>query len=303
MRLEVRKLLVTPAGLEYTAICGDGADLVSIQAPKADAGRIKKACRCAAIMYGADPEHALKPVSSGEKDGMVSAVFEGTLGGWLEDFLRSVPPSLQYAEGRRLGRQLHALHQHSLDEEAADKARARQGSFMERIASYVGGKLRFSGEESAMNALSLRFDHFTGFFPSRRFGLLRPQRVTVLPDLSPVFIPVSNMIAADATEDFALMECTLAGSFPVFCAGVIDGYFLGREVPPEFWLNFALQCALYSLWYGAREAVRGTAGPAQMQQSCRRIAADFADFKSPIPVWYRARDTKDARAECLRRGW
>lgn len=303
MRIDVRELFTTPSGLEYRAISGQGADLLSIQGPKSLEGRVRQACRCASLMYASDPDHGLKGVSMGEKDGMVSAVFEGELGGWLEDFLGSVPEALQYAEGRRVGRALHALHLMDLDEKCTLRARERQGAFMERIAAYVGGKLRFMGEAAAMNALSLRYDHFSGFLPARRFGLLRPQRVTVRSDLSPVFVPVSSMVAADATEDFALMECELAGAYPVFGSGVIDGYFLGREVPPGFWLNFALQCALYSLWHCAREAIRGAAGPAEMQRICQRICADFDSFKSPIPKWYRSRETKNARAECLRRAW
>ncbi len=301
MRLSYRTLFKTPSGLEYLHLQGGGKDILSVQGAVSAEGRIRRVYACGMRLLQASPDSSLNPVACvGNADGF-NAVFEGVLGGPLREFLRHAPASLQYAQGKRTGRLLRAFHSGPLSVRQRKKASDRQSKLLERLALYISSMPHFNGDEAAVKLISSRFGHYDCNRPCMRFGQLRHDRIYVKGDLSIVFLPSSTLGPGDASEDFALMECMSAGIFPIFCAGVVDGYFQG-EIPADFFSDLALQSALYALWKCGKYASASPKAFKLMQREFDRIAADFSLFKESIPLWYVAGATQKARQEALRSG-
>ncbi|MGN0909075.1 MAG: phosphotransferase [Succinivibrio sp.] len=299
MRLNYRQIATTASGLEYLELKSAAGSLLCVQAPVAQAGRVRRAFESAQAMASSDRDSAFVPVSCGTSGGMASAVFEGECGGTLRLFLSHATPALQYAVGRRLGRSLRALHSLGLSKEQERRADAWQGRFMERIAQYVASLPHFKGDQAAMEAISSRYDNFGCFRRVLRYGQLRDDRVLVRRDSSVALLPSPSFGPGDACEDFAMMEFSFAGLYPCCCAGVIDGYFQGAEPPARFWVNFALHSAVCSLWRCGREALRGRRSQLLMQAECLRISSDFSLFKKPYPLWYSSPEVRRARDAAL----
>jgi hypothetical protein len=299
MLLNYREILTTRSGLGYLELQSASGGLLCVQAPQAEQGRVRRAFKSAQAMAEADVQSSFKPVSFGVAGGMASAVFEGECGGLLRLFLSHATPALQYAEGRRLGRALRALHSIPLSKEQERRADAWQARFMERVAEYVGKLPHFKGDHPAMDAISNRYDNFGCFRRVLRYGQLRDDRVMVRKDSSVALLPSASFGPGDACEDFAQMEFSFAGLYPCCCAGVIDGYFQGAEPPARFWVNFALHSAVCSLWRCGREARLGRRSFLLMQAECERISSDFTGFSRPYPSWYLSPEVKKAREASL----
>lgn len=299
MLLHPREILRTRSGLGYLELRSAAGGLLCVQGPASEQGRVRRAFKSAQAMAKADPDSAFIPVSFGVADGMASAVFEGECGGSLRLFLFHATPALQYAEGRRLGRALRALHETPLTKDQERRADARQAKFMERIAEYVARLPHFKGDQAAMDAISARYDNFSCFRRVLRYGQLRDDRVMVRQDSSVALLPSPSFGPGDACEDFALMEFSFAGLYPCCCAGVIDGYFQGAEPPARFWVNFALHSAVLSLWRCGTEAMQSRRSLLIMQAECLRISSDFQGFLRPYPSWYSSPEVKKARESAL----
>ncbi len=299
MRLSYRELFRTGSGLDYLELKSASGGLLCVQGPSSEQGRVGRAFESAQALAQACPDNSFAPVSFGVAGGMASAVFEGECGGALRLFLSHATPALQYAEGRRLGRALKALHDVELDDAQARRADARQGKFMERIAEYVARLPHFKGDQAAMDAISSRYDNFGCFRRVLRYGQLRDDRVMVRGDSSIALLPSPSFGPGDACEDFALMELSFAGLYPCCCAGVIDGYFQGASPPARFWVNFALHSAVASLWRCGRQARASRRSFLIMQSECLRISSDFSSFMRPYPSWYESPEVRRARAAAV----
>ncbi len=301
MQLSFRKLFTDARGTDYSVIKNAGADCLCLQGTKENAGRIRTAFKSAACFAPRVPLSFPAPLSFTEADDRVSALFSNIDAGPLTVFLRVTAREWQYAAGLRTGRALHDMQSPDLSPKELQRAQKRQRGFMERIAFYVRSCPHFKGDAAAMNALSLRYDHFTLFRAVQRYGMLKPGRIFITADGTPVLLPSTSFGPGCLSEDFALLELDGAGLYPLFCAGVIDGWFSGR-VPGAFWMHFALQSALYSLWRLGRRAAADPKAAARWQLEYDRVCADFAGFKHPVPKWYQEEETKAIRALVHRRG-
>lgn len=301
MLFNFQKFLTLPSGLEFLVMHTGSNDFLCIQGTTALKDRVKRAYVCGQRLKQADPENALTPLSYGEEPRQVNAVFEGSCGGLLQRFLKMVPPPMQYAQGKRVGRVLKAFHDQTLNAHQLKRADLRQEKFLERLASYISSMPRFVHEQDAIDAISRRFGSYGCFRPTMRYGQLRADRICVRQDFSAVLLPSCVCGPGDICEDFALLETMNAGSFPCYCAGVLDGYFVG-EIPAAFWISFALQSALYSLWRCGKTAAISKRAFTLMQAESQRIADDFNGFKDPIPKWYLSKALNKVKAEALKAG-
>ena len=300
MELSFRSLFKDASGIEYCVLRNDGADCLCLQGGSELKGRIRSAYRSAALFFENSPDNFLKPLSLNESEGRVNALFSNVEAGRLERFLKVVSPEWQYTAGRRTGRALRLIQGEPLSEEHLKKAQDRQAAFMEKLADYVGNKPHFIDDAFAMEALSQRYDNFTLFKPVWRYGMLRHDKIYITSSGDIVLLPSSSGGPGDICEDFALLECESAGVYPLYCAGVVDGYFSGK-IPSKFWLHFAMYSALYSLWRCARKARRDESLQKTMQQEYDRIRLDFANFKKPVPNWYSSAEVKAARETAVQK--
>lgn len=301
MLFSYRKFLTLPSGIEFLVMHTGRNDFLCIQGTMKLKDRIKRAYVCAGRLKQSDPENALIPLSFGEKRGQINAVFEGDCGGLLQQFLKMVPASVQYAQGKKVGRILKAFHTQPLNAQQLKRADMRQEHFLERLATYISSMPRFVHEQIAIDAISRRFGSYGCFRPAMRYGQLRADRICVRDDFSTVLLPSCVFGPGDVCEDFALLETMSAGSFPCYCAGVLDGYFVG-EIPTTFWVSFALQSALYSLWRCGKTAMISKKAFELMQAESQRIADDFNGFKDPVPKWYLSKALNRVKAEALKAG-
>lgn len=302
MRITFRTLFKTPSGLEYIYLRKDQNDMLSVQGRADCTDRIRRVYNNGLRLYEAASDVSLQPVSCVSTKEGANAVFEGVLGGPLREFLRHAPGSVQYAQGKKIGRVLKAFHSLPLSKIQQEKAHKRQRAFLERLAQYISSMPHFNGDAQAINAISKRFGKYDCYRTCMRYGQLRHDRIYVRPDFGAVLLPSSTEGPGDICEDFALMECMSAGMFPLCCAGVIDGYFQG-DVPDEFFQGLALQSALYSLWKCGKYAAISAKAYDLMQGEFNRIQTDFNGFKDTKPKWYYAQATIKAREEAIRNGF
>ena len=115
MLFSYRKFLTLPSGIEFLVMHTGRNDFLCIQGTMKLKDRIKRAYVCAGRLKQSDPENALIPLSFEEKRGQINAVFEGDCGGLLQQFLKMVPASVQYAQGKKVGRILKAFHTQPLN--------------------------------------------------------------------------------------------------------------------------------------------------------------------------------------------
>ena len=301
MQLIYRKLMTLGAGLEYAVVKTAGAESLCLQGIVAQQKKVERAVSCACQLGVVDPDAMPQWLSLSQQGPIVSALFTHQDAGLLSDFLSRMPKVWHYAAGKNAGRALSALQEGTLSQTLMDKALKRQMQFMERIADYVGNRPHFDGDYLALDAIAARHDHFTMLRPVLRYGMLRHDRLLITRQGQALLPPSPYFGPGDVCEDFALLECESAGLYPLFCAGFIDGYFKGR-VPPSFWVTFAMQSALYAMWRLGRRVREHKDSLQRMQLKFDRIRADFADFKKPVPGWYRSEQVREVRAVCQRKG-
>jgi len=286
MQLSYRKLFTDLHQIDYSVVRNGSTLYLCLQGELSLQKRLHKAFKSAELFYPLIPENTYKPISfaNEERNNLSTALFLNVEGGFISDFFKVVPKEWQYACGKKTGRALNLMH----SAEAVSKpqnAKKRHASFMEKLAEYVAYLPHFKNDRYAMDALSSRYDNFSLFKPVMRYGALRHQKLMISRDSQILFLPSSAYGPGDCCEDFALLEFESAGLYPVFCAGVIDGYFSGL-VPSKFWMHFALYSALYSLWKAGKYAQRGKDQKIKMQLNVDRIAEDFNHFEKPVPNWY-----------------
>ena len=302
MRITFRTLFKTPSGLEYLYLSKGPNDMLCVQGSQALEGRIRRVYSCGLRLYEAAQDVSLQPVSCVSTKYGFNAVFEGSLGGPLREFLKHAPAVVQYAQGKRIGRILKAFHSLPLSKLQEEKAHKRQSSFLERLAQYISSMPHFKGDSQAIDVISKRFGNYDCYRMCMRYGQLRHDRIFVRPDFGAVLLPSSTSAPGDICEDFALMECMSAGMYPLCCAGIIDGYFQGN-VPKDFFAGMALHSALYSLWKCGKLASVSSKAYQLMQGEFDRIVADFRGFKEYVPLWYSAYETKKVKDDAIRNGF
>ncbi len=298
MKLTYRNLFTDKNKIDYSVVKNGSSQFLCLQGKKTAESRIKKAYMCASFFYPELKEHFPEPISfnSDDENNLCTALFSYSESGFLTDFLSVVPREWQYATGRKLGRILKEMHSVSLTKSQNDKAVSRHERFMENLAEYISALPHFKNDKYALEALSQRFDNFGVFRTVMRYGSLNHGKVLITRDSSLIMLPSYTFGPGDACEDFAMLEFETAGLYPLFCAGVVDGYFSG-VIPSVFWTRFALYCAMYSLWKSGKIASKSKAMFIKMQQNVDRIRDDFSDFQKPIPKWYSVAELKTIKAK------
>lgn len=300
MQLSYKTLFRTRSGVEYLSIRNATENCLCLQGGRSCFARIRKAYHSAEVFSPLAPADFPAPLSLYKNQNTATALFENIDGGMLEDFLGCVSKAQQYAAGQRAGRLLHTMHEAELSAPELEHARRRQERFMYRLAEYLQSG-RFDNDNFAIDALGQRHDHFNLWRAVMRTGSFRHDRIMVRPDGGIIFLPGENYGPGDLCEDFALLEIITAGEWPLFCAGAIDAYFSFR-IPADFWLHFAMHCALQSLWRLSRMAGKDRRRFAMMQLQSDRVRKDFENFKKPIPAWYLADEVNATRKQVRARG-
>lgn len=287
MKLTYRNLFTDKNKIDYSVVKNGGNQYLCLQGKIPASARIKKAFLCAQIFHPYLNENFPEAISFNRSDenNLTTALFSYTESGFLTDFLSVVPKEWQYATGRKLGRILKEMHSVPLNSAQNEKAVNRHEGFMENLAEYISELPHFKNDKYALEALSQRFDNFSVFRTVMRYGSLNHNKVLITRDSSLIILPSYTYGPGDACEDFAMLEFETAGLYPLFCAGVVDGYFSG-VIPSVFWTRFALYSAMYSLWKSGKVASKSKTMFIKMQQNVDRIRDDFYDFQKPIPKWY-----------------
>ena len=298
MKLTYRNLFTDKNKIDYSVVKNGGNQYLCLQGKDSVQARIKKAFLCAQCFHPYLKEHFPEPISFNRSDenNLCTALFSYTESGFLTDFLAVVPKEWQYATGRKLGRILKDMHSVPLTKAQSEKAVNRHEGFMENLAEYISVLPHFKNDKYALEALSQRFDNFTLFRAVMRYGSLNHGKVLITRDSSLIILPSYTFGPGDACEDFAMLEFETAGLYPLFCAGVVDGYFSG-VIPSVFWTRFALYSAMYSLWKSGKIAAKSKSMFIKMQQNVDRIRDDFSDFLKPIPKWYSNSELKLIKAK------
>lgn len=301
MQIGFRKLFTDKNSIEYSVVKTGSTQCLCLQSDRKKLARVKKAYLSSKCFYPASPENFFEALSVNEvvSQNLVNALFTHVESGFLADFLEVVPKEWHYATGKKLGRVLRNLHTVSLTEKQKAKAQSRHNKFMEHMATYISSLPHFKNDKYAMEAISSRYDHFKIYRPVMRYGGLKHQKIMITKESSLLLLPSYTYGPGDMCEDFASLECESAGLYPLFCAGVIDGYFASK-VPSKFWLHFALYSALYSLWKCALVAKQSPQMMVKMQLNSDRIREDFDDFKKPVPQWYSDPKLQDIRTQALK---
>ncbi|MCR5084558.1 MAG: hypothetical protein K6A65_03540 [Succinivibrionaceae bacterium] len=297
------KLLKTDEhGLEYRRIRAMDRMCLVIQGDRRAQRRISQGFKSARLFYPDARDHVLEPISCEERDGVVSAAYGSGDIILMEEFLRGADALWQYVMGKRAGRALLQAHTHAVDERLTKRAALRQKRSIDRIAEYLSSLPHVEHDEAAVSAISRRQDHLRLYKAVMRYGAFRIDNLAVSAEDRVVkLLPSPAYGMGDLSEDFVLLECEDAGRYPLFCAGVIDAYF-SQNVPPQFWLQYAMQCALYSVWRCGRRIRKCPAARGAMQAQSDRICADFRSFSRPVPAWYGGDGLLEVRDQALRRG-
>lgn len=303
MQLTYRSLFKDANDIEYSVIKTQGTNCLCLQGDQKCLSRLKKSYLSGQHFFSRAPENTFEALSVNEdrQSKISTALFAYTDCGFLSDYLKVASNEEQYACGKKLGRALNLIHGSLLNERTLKKAQLRHGTYLEHLALYMGEYPHFRNDRYALDAISMRYDKLKLYRGVIRYGSLKHEKILVSRDYSVMLLPSYSFGPGDLCEDFASLETESAGVYPIFCAGVIDGYFKS-VVPPAFWIHFALYSALYSLWKCAQKAYKDHSLFDAMQENYDRICSDFDNFTRPIPTWYTTPLVKSTRKKAIRLG-
>ena len=303
MQLGYRSVSYDLHGNEYLALQGANDKFLALQGSvRTNKTRITRQFKSTKIFHDLAPTNILEGISIQSNDEFTTAVFAYENVGEFKSFLSVIDPHLQYSNGKKLGRAIALLHQDTLTGKQKDKAEARRNVIHNKLTSYLTTGPRFSHETPILTAIIDRIDSLRDYKLTRRYGGLRFDNVFLTHGGSVILKPSSSYGFGDAIEDLVLFECEDAGQMPCAVAGVIDGYFGGVTVPANFWVGYAIYCAIYALTRCSEHARRSQAEQKRMVAQSKRIMSDFENFTRPIPRWYRSELVKKAKSESRRLG-
>jgi len=303
MQLGYRSVSYDLHGNEYLALQGANDKFLALQGSvRTNKTRITRQFKSTKIFHDLAPTNILEGISIQSNDEFTTAVFAYENVGEFKSFLSVIDPHLQYSNGKKLGRAIALLHQDTLTGKQKDKAEARRNVIHNKLTAYLTTGPRFSHETPILTAIIDRIDSLRDYKLTRRYGGLRFDNVFLTHGGSVILKPSSSYGFGDAIEDLVLFECEDAGQMPCAVAGVIDGYFGGVTVPANFWVGYAIYCAIYALTRCSEHARRSQAEQKRMVAQSKRIMSDFENFTRPIPRWYRSELVKKAKSEARRLG-
>lgn len=284
--------------IQYKTLKSDTMSYIIAQGSYEGALRIKRAYKNAQKFYTQNPQNFLKPISIKLNDDLASAMYEYKNIGMLKGFLEHQKPYMHYSIGKKVGRALKSLHQYPLSAKQIAKGKKRDEIFVLRLSEYLNSKHRLPHDEQTIDILCQRFNKFKCQRPVLRYGNLNIDNIFIDNNLQIIFKPSSSSIIGDPYEDLALLEFYNSQGFDIFISGVIDGYFYGK-VPAEFWVNFALFSAFYSLYKSSKIINKHPDQALDMLLNFKKIKDDFANFTRPMAKWYKSKELKDAKQKCM----
>ncbi len=303
MQLGYRSVSFDAHGNEYLALQGANDKFLALQGPVGvSKARITRQFKSSKIFHDLAPSNILEGISIQSNEEYTTAVFAYENVGEFKSFLSVIDPHLQYSNGKKLGRAIALLHQDTLNYKQKDRAEARRDVIHTKLTTYLTKGPRFNHETPILTAIIDRIDSLRDYKLTRRYGSLRFDNVFLTHSGNVILKPSPSYGYGDAIEDLVLFECEDAGQMPCAVAGVIDGYFGGVTVPANFWVGYAIYCAIYALTRCAERARQSPEEQARMVAQSRRIMMDFEGFTRPIPRWYRSDLVRQAKAESRRLG-
>lgn len=297
MKLIYKTLDVDEFGIECKVLRSQSSNFYVYQTDLDNKARLKRAFKGARFFYKYAKEVFLEPISYNEQDGIATALYTYISSGKLNDFLDKAPDHMQYAMGKKSGRALSALHTIPLSNKQKQKATLHIEKTKQKLYTYLTSLDRMPNDGETIEAIGDRFDLFSVLKPVMRYGAFKADHILISKDMDIIFTPSSSYGEGDICEDFALLACEHSGNYPCFVAGAIDGYF-GLKIPSQFYLGFALHCALNSLYRCALRSQINDKEKQRMQEQSLRIQLDFLSFNTPIPDYLQSQRVKEARAKC-----
>lgn len=303
MQLSYRSLFTDANNIEYSVVKTHGANCLCLQGDLKSLKRLKKSYLSSVYFYECAPENTFEALSVNQdvKNSISTALFAYRDCGFLSDYLKVVSKEQQYAAGKKLGRALSMIHSRPLLTKHQKKAALRHGTYLEHLALYMTDYPHFENDNFAIDAISMRYDKLKIYRSVMRYGSLKHDKVLMTRNDEVMLLPSYSYGPGDMCEDFASLEVESAGLYPVFCAGVIDGYFKS-VVPSAFWMHFAMYSALYALWKCGQKAFKDPDKFSAMQTNFNRILKDFDRFTRPIPKWYTSDELREIRSNSLKLG-
>lgn len=303
MQLGYRSVSFDAHGNEYLALQGANEKFLALQGPvKESKARITRQFKCTKIFHHLAPSNILEGISIQSNEEYTTAVFAYENVGEFKNFLSVLDPHLQYANGKKLGRAIALLHQDTLTGRQKDRAEARSDVIHTKLTNYLTKGPRFNHEAALLTAIIDRIDSLRNYKLTRRYGGLRFDNVFLTQDGNVILKPSASYGYGDAIEDLVLFECEDAGNMPCAVAGVLDGYFGGVTVPANFWVGYAIYCAIYALTRCSERARKSQEELVRMVAQSKRIMMDFENFTRPIPRWYRSDLIRQAKTEAASLG-
>lgn len=202
----------------------------------------------------------------------------------LESSLKKLPESEQYALGLQAGKILKEIHAIPVDVQDLPLTDRKQYK-LEQLARYEKSNIRVENDSAAIDYVYQNIHRLNPLPPVYNHGDFHAGNLIYTPGGQVGVIDFNRFSCGDRYEDFYKIPIFDAETSIPFSIGEIDGYFDGRPTE-EFWSVLAVyvaHAALFSIkWseqFGADEVLA-------MQERCRRIFADYDNFRTVIPRWY-----------------
>lgn len=296
MQLSYKLLHHDEYGVECLLLKSPSANFFVYQAHDKEVKRVKRAYKGAKFFYHGAPHAILEPISYNLKNNLASALYNYVSAGNLNDFLSASPNYMHYAIGKKCGRTLYAMHQISLSSKQKMLASKHLDKIKDQFFTYLNKLPRMPNDGITIDAILSRLGNLKIKKPIMRYGAFKVENILLSDDFSVIFKPSATFGEGDPSEDFAYLSCENSDKYPCFIAGAIDGYF-GMRIPTSFYLNFAMYCALNSLYRCAHKAQRDLKTKLRMQEQSLRIQKDFANFTIPIPCYLQSAEVQLARQQ------
>lgn len=203
----------------------------------------------------------------------------------LEEILPGLPKEKQYQLGRKAGEILKKIHSIPVDEEDIP-TETKKPKKMWQLARYENSKVRIPDDEIAIKYVKENIEQIWRKQPVYLHGDFHPGNLIYMNDDTIGVIDFNRWEVGDPYEEFYKLESFGIENSVPYCVGQIDAYF-EDNVPEEFWIVNAVYVAHASL-YSIKWAEKFGQGEIDgMIKRCKMAFADYDNFRTYIPKWYR----------------
>ncbi|MGY3778503.1 phosphotransferase family protein [Isobaculum melis] len=228
-----------------------------------------------------------KVYDAGSFQGKAYLVLDYMTGSDMEVALPHFPLAKQYALGKSVGACYRVIHQIPVDQEDQynwkERMLKKYVNLKGRLQAIVGEDLQY------LNLLSFIESQFD-LLENRSVAIchhdLHPRNVLIHQEAFAGLIDWEKLTLEDPYTDFQKTEFFTVPISKCYARGLFDGYFLGQEIPTEFWLlhRFYVAMLLISSKVWAHEACPSEI--AFFDERIKDVLVQWDDFTLACPKWY-----------------